>query len=88
MRLKSYLDLGGHGSYTRFAAVIGCHGPDLFDWANEKRPVPIHWALKIEKASNRAVMRWDTRPGDWHEFWPEIARWRNAPPIPDALKAA
>jgi DNA-binding transcriptional regulator YdaS (Cro superfamily) len=33
----------------------------------------------IERFTEGEVMRWDLRPGDWHEIWPELAARPGAP---------
>lgn len=30
-------------------------------------------AVRIERESGHVVTRFDLRPGDWHEIWPELA---------------
>jgi len=32
-------------------------------------------------------MRWDLRPNDWHEIWPEFIRRKGAPPVPTKQEA-
>jgi DNA-binding transcriptional regulator YdaS (Cro superfamily) len=35
--------------------------------------VPIEHCVRIERASAGQVTRKDLRPGDWQEYWPELA---------------
>jgi DNA-binding transcriptional regulator YdaS (Cro superfamily) len=86
MKLKQYLELAGRGARMRLSAATGAYPSDITDWANGDRPIPYHWAVKLEAATTGAVMRWDSRPDDWHEHWPELRRRKDAPPIP--LKTA
>ncbi|WP_213956307.1 YdaS family helix-turn-helix protein [Variovorax sp. dw_954] len=86
MKLKPYLDAEGKGAATRLATAIGAHAPDVSDWANGNRPIPPLRATAIEKATKGKVMRWDCRPDDWHEHWPELARKKSAPPVPQRVE--
>lgn len=36
-------------------------------------------AVRLEKATDSAVMRWDLRPDDWREIWPELETHPSAP---------
>lgn len=48
--------------------------------------VPIEHCPAIEKATNGAVTRYELRPNDWWEIWPELVTEDH--PIPIARKAA
>jgi DNA-binding transcriptional regulator YdaS (Cro superfamily) len=39
----------------------------------KSRGVPIEHCVRIERASAGQVTRKDLRPGDWQEYWPELA---------------
>jgi len=51
-----------------------------------RQPSP-ECAVAIERATNRMVMRWDSRPNDWHRIWPELIGAEGAPAAPDPRKA-
>ena len=38
-------------------------------------------AVRIERESDRAVMRWDLRRDDWHRIWPELIGQAGAPEV-------
>jgi len=76
MRLLDYIHQGGWGALGRLAAAIDAHVPDVHAWARGKRPVPIHRCIAIERATGGQVTRFDLRPGDAHEIWPEATRER------------
>ncbi len=35
-----------------------------------------------ERNSGAKVMRWDLRPDDWHQIWPELIGRKGAPAVP------
>ena len=73
MKLRTYLEQQGHGSATRLAKAIDGNVNDVVQWSKENRPVPVHRAVAIERATGGAVTRRELRPHDWHENWPELA---------------
>ena len=73
MNLSTYLSQKGRGAATRLAADIGAHLPDVSDWANGKRPIPVKAAVAIEEATGQAVTRKEMFPCDWQDIWPELA---------------
>lgn len=73
MTLSEYLKAQGFGAGKRLAEAIGAPQPDVSDWANGHRPVPIARCVAIEKATEGQVSRRDLRPDDWQQFWPELA---------------
>lgn len=56
----------------------------LSQWASGARPIPIERCANIEAATDKAVMRWDLRPDDWHVIWPELIGTEGAPKVPAA----
>lgn len=88
MKLRQYLTFLGYGALVRFSATLGAHAPDVSKWAEGRRPIPMHWAMPIERASSGMVMRWDSRPDDWHEHWPELRMRKDAPPVVPLKEAA
>lgn len=47
----------------------------------DPKPIPVDRCVAIERATGGAVRRWDLRPGDWHEHWPELIGMEGAPPV-------
>ena len=75
------------GSQAALAEAIGVKQPTISEWARGDRPVPIERCVDIERATARAVMRWDLRPDDWHRIWPELIGQEGAPAV-ETAKAA
>lgn len=71
MNLKTYLMRRSRASWL--ARKIGAHPPDVSDWKNGHRKVPIAYCAAIERASMGKVTRKELRPDDWHLIWPELA---------------
>ena len=67
---------------AQLAAAIGVKQPTISEWVRGERPVPIERCVDIERATSRAVMRWDLRPDDWHRIWPELIGAEGAPDVP------
>lgn len=70
MKLQNYLSRKGMTSWL--ARKIGAHTPDVSDWKNGNRKVPVIYCVAIERATNGQVTRKDLRPDDWHMIWPEL----------------
>jgi DNA-binding transcriptional regulator YdaS (Cro superfamily) len=68
--------LGGPSVVARMCNVSS---PSVTNW--RKRGIPIERCVPIERATSGAVMRWDLRPTDWWEIWPELTARPDAPPI-------
>lgn len=43
--------------------------------------------VRIEKAVDNELRRWDLRPNDWHLNWPELIGIEGAPPVPTTQEA-
>lgn len=76
------------GSQAALAEAVGVKQPTISEWARGDRPVPIERCVDIERATDRAVMRWDLRPDDWHRIWPELMAFDGAPAVGAAKPAA
>ena len=71
MNLKKYLSARGQqASITR---KIVAQQSDICNWKNRKKKIPIHFCVKIERATDGQVTRKDLRPDDWHLIWPELS---------------
>lgn len=71
MKLSTYLSQK-RGRLKSLCDHIGAYTPDMSRWASGERPVPIHWCIPIERATNGQVTRKDLRPDDWHLIWDEL----------------
>jgi len=71
MKLKTYLKTVESASCL--ARRIGAFLPDVSCWANEKRPIPPHWAADIERATNGLVTRAEMNVPNKTRIWPELA---------------
>lgn len=73
MTLSEYLKAQGRGATSQLASAIGAHQPDVSDWANGERQVPVARCAAIEIATGGLVTRRELRPNDWQQIWPELA---------------
>ena len=78
MNLKTYLSLE-RGRTSELARAIGAHAPDVSRWAKDdgkgSRPIPIHFGLPIEQATNGQVTRLEMFPIEVIEkVWPELLK--------------
>jgi DNA-binding transcriptional regulator YdaS (Cro superfamily) len=73
------------GGQASMAQRIGIQGPSpratVWAWIDRGRVPPEHCPA-IERETDRAVMRWDLRPDDWHRIWPELIGADGAPAAP------
>lgn len=77
------------GGQAALATAIGLKQQHVWNWLN--RPgvvVPPEHCAAIERATARAVMRWDLRPDDWHRIWPELIDIEGAPDVPAPANAS
>jgi DNA-binding transcriptional regulator YdaS (Cro superfamily) len=84
MDLRTYLK-ANRGSGVAIAKFVEVHPVMVSQWANgTKAPIPVERCTAIERATDGAVRRWDLRPHDWHEHWPELKRAKGAPQVATA----
>lgn len=81
MDLKTYTDQR-RGTQSEIARAIGVDAQLVWQWANLVRPVPLERCVAIERATGAAVRRWDLRPADWYQHWPELIGTGGAPDAP------
>lgn len=92
MNLTSYFDQSDAMTVAELAAAIDCAPAQIRQWvAAEKsadggRRPGAAYATAIQTATG-IVKRWDTRPEDWHEIWPEMIGNQGAPPVPTRAAA-
>lgn len=71
------------GRTAQLAQALGLRNPRnpalISQWSTGIRDVPVERCVAIEKFSDGAVRRWDLRPDDWHEIWPELVGHPHAP---------
>lgn len=85
MKLKDYLRSPGAMSVAELRAAAGIKSDaQVRQWQHGyagRLPSPAS-CVAIERATEGAVRRWDLRPGDWHQIWPELIDVDGAPAIP------
>lgn len=95
--LREYLKtLPKPGGVAEFALRLGISWVYLYQLAarQDGRVPSTKLAWRIEKESGFAVRRWDLRPDDWWEEWPDLVGAEGAPTVPaladgpDAARAA
>lgn len=59
-------------SLTDFAAALRVSPQVIVNWRT--RGVPVARCADVERVSNCAVRRWDLRPTDWQQLWPELVK--------------
>lgn len=79
MDLKDYLH--DHGAMG-LAGILGVTPGLISQWKQGVRPIKVERCVEIERVTNRQVMRWDLRPNDWWQIWPELIDHPDAPPVP------
>ena len=62
------------------ALAIGKSSAFVWQMATGTRPVPALHAGAIERATG--LRRWQLRPNDWHQFWPDLIGTEGAPAVP------
>jgi len=65
------------GGPSAVAKLLGLRSPSVTNWRH--RGIPIERCVAIERATDGRVMRWDLRPDDWRDIWPELAERADAP---------
>lgn len=75
------------GSQAALAHALGLQIAQVWQWKEGVRPVPLAYINKIETATAGAVRRWDLRPADWADIWPELVGAPGAPAVPEKAGA-
>lgn len=68
------------GGLVRAAEVLGITKGLLWSWL-ERGQVPAGRCPELSRQTG--LGRWDLRPGDWEQIWPEL-RWQPGAPLPPA----
>lgn len=66
------------GGASLLARMVGVTQSAPSMW-RARGAVPIERCVAIERATDGKVMRWDLRPDDWRDIWPELAERPDAP---------
>jgi DNA-binding transcriptional regulator YdaS (Cro superfamily) len=64
------------GGPSRIAKICGIKSPSIYKWAK----VPAERCVPLERATG--IPRWELRPDDWGDIWPELIGLPGAPPWP------
>lgn len=89
MDIKTFtnsLPIGGVSAFAREIGITPVYLSQLSSRQDGREPSP-ELCVKIEAATKKAVMRWDSRPADWHLIWPELIGAPGAPALPCAASA-
>ena len=62
------------GSQAALARALNVEPAFVWQWLNEKRPVPPRYCAAVERLTEGKVTRRQLRPSDWEDFWPEDGR--------------
>jgi DNA-binding transcriptional regulator YdaS (Cro superfamily) len=85
MDLHNYLTSPGALTVSQLREKIGVKSDiQIRQWRHRyanRKPSP-KFAYAIEEATGGAVMRWDLRPDDWFEIWPDLIGQDGAPKVP------
>lgn len=73
-RKQAVKDAGGN---AHVAAVLVCSEQRLSNWVD--RGIPVPQCAAFERATGGRWRRWDERPDDWFEIWPELVGTSGAP---------
>jgi hypothetical protein len=82
MRLADYLRPLAIADRHRLALAAGTTYYHLKNVAFSGKPCGEKLAVALERETAGAVKRWDCRPKDWHEIWPDLAGTKGAPRVP------
>ncbi len=86
MDLKSWC-AAERGRAARLAKVLGVDPVMVSQWANGTKPIAWERCTPIETGTGGDVRRWDTRPDDWWQHWPELKGVPGAPPLQLEIEA-
>lgn len=87
MELSAYVR-ARRGRVTELAQALSVSGSLVTQWAGGSKPISVARCMHVERATGGAVRRWDLRPDDWHEIWPELIGSEGAPPLPVEVRDA
>lgn len=73
---------------TELAARVSVSEPYLYQCLTGRKAMSAAEAVRVEKESGGAIMRWHLRLDDWHLIWPELVGTEGAPPVAEVAKQA
>lgn len=79
MQLKAFLSPLDPAQRDQFAARCRTTRGHLQNVMYGVRSCATDLAVRIERESAGAVRRWELRPDDWDQHWPELVGTRGAP---------
>jgi DNA-binding transcriptional regulator YdaS (Cro superfamily) len=86
MDIKTYCQQN-RGAQAHIAKCLGIEASRVNQWVQGSRSIPAIWAVKIELATDGAVMRWTMR-ADWADLWPDLVQRVDAPAVEASSHAA
>lgn len=76
------------GDRRRLAEKVGVNAATLYQALTGKGAgFSPKECVRIERDSEFELRRWDLRPGDWYENWPELIGTDGAPDVPEKAQA-
>lgn len=84
MKLSTFLKPLGESERLALAHRAKTTLLHLRNVAFSGKPCGPKLAVALEPATGFQVRRWDVRPDDWHEYWPELIGTEGAPAVPAA----
>ncbi len=85
MDLKTYLSGLGQETRESVARACGTTWGHMRNVSYGLRPCSPELSASVERATKGEVMRWDLRPDDWHQIWPELRKRKDAPPVKEVV---
>ena len=84
-KLNDYLNSLEVAEQTAFADSCKTSIGYLRKALSIKQPLNPKVCVRAERFTAKKVMRWDLRPDDWFEFWPELVGTKGAPELPQKV---
>lgn len=82
MNFRAYYFSRARDAREALALAVESSVGHLNNIAYGNKPCSPLLAARIERNTDGRVMRWDLRPGDWWQIWPELEARPDAPPVP------
>lgn len=71
MNIQQFFVIDHGMSQTQLSEALGVSLVLVNQWVHGHRPVPVKYALAIERATDGIVSRQEICP-DWKRYWPEL----------------
>ncbi len=72
---------------SALAVKVNVHEQYLYQCLTGRKAMTPAEAVRVEQESDRSVMRWHLRQGDWYRIWPELIGAPGAPEVPEVDSA-